>query len=508
MEVLKSFWKTYPLRSILILAFSLRLVAVFFAPGYLMHDDHFLTIEAASSWAEGEDYDNWLPWNQKERRVHPANFAYVGTQYVLFAGMKAIGLEDPKVKMVIIRLIHALYSLLVVYFGFKITERISNRKNALLVGILLAVLAIMPNFSVRNLVEFICIPPLVWATWNLIRIDEKEGRWIKFTLLAGIGIGLATGFRFQCGVFGVGAGLALLFQKKFKSAFLLGAVALFTFALAQIQDVFIWGEPFTQLKAYIGYNETHSQNYPNGPWYMYMLTLAGFITPPLSLALLFGFFRGWKKHLLVFLPAFAFLVFHSFFPNKQERFIFPIIPYIIILGVIGWNAWAERSAFWENRKKLLKGLWTSFWVINTLGLLVLCFSYGKKSRVESMSYLYEQGDATNFIAVHLESSSMPPKFYANLWASHYWIKPGETDIVSQRDYICKARSWDRPPANYLLFYGNKGLDESLAIFESTYPGTKYLTTIHPGGLDKLLNYLNPRNTLETVHIYKLPEFCE
>ncbi len=197
MEVLKSFWKTYPLRSILILAFSLRLVAVFFAPGYLMHDDHFLTIEAASSWAEGEDYDNWLPWNQKERRVHPANFAYVGTQYVLFAGMKAIGLEDPKVKMVIIRLIHALYSLLVVYFGFKITERISNRKNALLVGILLAVLAIMPNFSVRNLVEFICIPPLVWATWNLIRIDEKEGRWIKFTLLAGIGIGLATGFRFN-----------------------------------------------------------------------------------------------------------------------------------------------------------------------------------------------------------------------------------------------------------------------------------------------------------------------
>jgi hypothetical protein len=508
MEVLKSFWKTYPLRSILILAFSLRLIAVFFAPGYLMHDDHFLTVEAASSWAEGEDYDNWLPWNQKERRVHPANFAYVGTQYVLFAGMKAIGLEDPKIKMILIRLIHALYSLLIVYFGFKITERISNRKNAQLVGVLLAVLAIMPNFSVRNLVEFICIPPLVWATWNLIRIDEKEGKWMKFTLLAGIGIGLATGFRFQCGVFGIGAGLALLFQKKFKSAVLLGAVALFTFALAQIQDVFIWGEPFTQLKAYIGYNETHSQNYPNGPWYMYMLTLAGFITPPLSLALLFGFFRGWKKHLLVFLPAFAFLVFHSFFPNKQERFIFPIIPYIIILGVIGWNAWAERSSFWANRKKLLKGLWTSFWVINTLGLLVLCFSYGKRSRVESMSYLYEQGDATNFIAVHLESSSMPPKFYANLWASHYWIKPGKTDIVTQKGFICRALAIKRPAPNYLLFYGDKGLDASLAIFESTYPGTKYLTTIHPGGLDRLLNYLNPRNTLETVHIYKLPEFCD
>ena len=31
---------------------------------------------------DGEDYDDWLPWNQKERIVHPANFAYVGTQFL------------------------------------------------------------------------------------------------------------------------------------------------------------------------------------------------------------------------------------------------------------------------------------------------------------------------------------------------------------------------------------------------------------------------------------------
>ena len=31
-----------------------------------MHDDHFLVIEAAQSWVDGEDYNKWLPKNRKD----------------------------------------------------------------------------------------------------------------------------------------------------------------------------------------------------------------------------------------------------------------------------------------------------------------------------------------------------------------------------------------------------------------------------------------------------------
>jgi len=290
---------------------------------------------------------------------------------------------------------------LLVYFVFMITKRLSNERYALYAGLLIAAGAIMPNFSVRQLVEFVCIPPMLFATWALVRHADK--RRMSDYLLAGIGIGLATGFRYQCGVFGVGVGIALLLQRDWRGAFATGFFSLLVFSLTQVQDIFIWGEPFTQLRAYISYNESHAGSYPNGPWYMYMLTLAGYMVPPLSLFLLFGFFKGLRKQLIVVFPALVFLVFHSAFPNKQERFIFPVLAYVVIAGVMVWGTYMEASAFWQRKRGLWKSILAVFIVLNTLGLVVLTSTYGKRSRVESMLFLYEQGDLSNFTAVYLDS---------------------------------------------------------------------------------------------------------
>ncbi len=501
MNAILQYFDTNALRKVILIALFVRVIASFTSPGYLMVDDHFLVVEAGASWADGEDYNNWLPWNQTgEAKPHAANFAYVGTQYVVFAFLKTVGVDDPQVKMIIIRLLHGLYSLLIVYFAFLITRRLSNERYAVMVGLLLALGAIMPNFSVRQLVEFICIPPMLYASWVLVK-HQDQLNWKHF-LLAGIGVGLATGFRFQCGVFGVGLGLALLLKREFVGAVLLGFSSLLVFSLAQIQDVFIWGEPFTQLRAYVDYNESHSGSYPNGPWYMYLLTLAGYMVPPLSLFLLFGFFKGTRKYLLIVVPALAFLVFHSFFPNKQERFIFPIIPYITIVGVMVWGDTLKQSNFWMKHHRLWKGFLIAFLTLNTLGLLVLTTAYGKRSRVESMYYLYKAPDYRNFNAVFLDSDPMPPLFYTGSWESNYWFKPGETDIESQLNDICRLEGIREIP-NYLLFFGNRNLDEHTALFDEYYGGIDYETTIQPGFLDRVLHYLNPRNnTLEVVHIYR------
>lgn len=501
MQWLLDSFKHKPLRSVLILAFSLRVLASFFAPGYLMHDDHFLVVEAAASWADGEDYNAWLPWNMGEvKKPHPANFAYVGTQYIYFEVIKWLGVDDPKIKMLILRLLHGLYSLLIVWFGYKITEKISTKKNALIVGLLLAAMAIMPNFSVRQLVEFSCIPPLLFASWILIK---NEGYWkTSHFILAGIGIGLATGFRFQCGVFGIGFGLALLVMRQWKAAIILGVASLFFFAMAQIQDVFIWGEPFKQLRAYIEYNDQNAGNYPNGPFYQYLLTLIGFLIPPVSIFLLFGYFREGRRFWLLFLPSLAFFVFHSAFPNKQERFIFPFIPYLVILGVIGWNRFVEGSSFWTKRKKLLHFSYGFFLVLNTLGLVVLGFTYGKKARVGAMYHLYEQDDFQNFMAVFVESSAMPPTFYTGSWPNYYYFKPGETQMDSQNRWMCNRQETRKMP-NYLLFYGFEKNKEVAATFEKAYPSMEFQTTIEPGMLDKVVHWLNPINSLEYVDIYRI-----
>ena len=79
MKFLNNLRLTQPLRFVLLIALAARMLSVVFSPGYLMIDDHFLVIEAAGSWIDGEDYNNWLPWNKNEGDIPSVvNFAYVG----------------------------------------------------------------------------------------------------------------------------------------------------------------------------------------------------------------------------------------------------------------------------------------------------------------------------------------------------------------------------------------------------------------------------------------------
>ena len=154
-------WDENPLALILGLAIIFRLLAVLFSKGYGMLDDHFLVIEASQSWFDGQDYNNWLP---KSGATDPQghNLFYVGIHYILFYIMELLGLSSPQGKMYIIRLIHAVFSLLTVYFGYKITEKLSNINSARQVGLLLALLWFMPFMSVRNMVEVVSMPFLLW----------------------------------------------------------------------------------------------------------------------------------------------------------------------------------------------------------------------------------------------------------------------------------------------------------------------------------------------------------
>lgn len=507
MNQLHMYWERYPLGSVLLIALVVRMFAVLFAQGYLMHDDHFLVIEAASSWAVGEDYNNWLPWNIPEGgQEHPFNFAYVGSQYIVLKAFHAMGLEDPKMQMYLIRFFHALYSLLIVFFGFRIAELLSKKDEKMkhlprTVGLVLALLAFMPNFSVRNLVEMVCIPPLMWSFYLLLK--HQGSTKIKHYLIAGIGIGIATTLRYQCGVFGIGLGIVLLIQKQLKGAIALGFSSLFFFSLGQLPDYFIWGEPFKQLQVYMEYNSDpkNVEGYPQGPWYQYILTILGFLVPPLSVMFVFGFLREWKKQLLLVLPILAFLVFHSFYPNKQERFILPALPLLIAVGAYGWKRFVLESKYWCSHAKLLSGLWAFFWVVNILGMLILTFSYTKKSRVESMYFLYQQGDLHNFISAGAQDQIMSPQHYTGIWtAYHNHYSHANNDVLKHQ--VTSSTLEKRP--NYIVFYGSKGIDERVEEVKELMPNIRYMATFQPGLLDRLLHFLNPINPLEEARVYSLP----
>ena len=126
MRLTLGYFDTNPLIKIMLLALAVRLVAVFCAPGYMMHDDHFLTVEPASSWAVGQNFNDWIPTAENKRMSpEPISFFYPGALMGVFKVMHSIGIHDPYDQMTIMRFLHALYSLLTVWLVFKI--RLRNR---------------------------------------------------------------------------------------------------------------------------------------------------------------------------------------------------------------------------------------------------------------------------------------------------------------------------------------------------------------------------------------------
>ena len=128
---LKKFWQENPLMIILLLAAVIRFLAAIFSKGYAMSDDHFVVIHNAQRWLDG--YKNWFADD------HPSGFSlvYPGLHYILFYLLKLAGIVNPEIKMLIVRFLHALYSLITVYFGYQITLRLSNRETANIAGLLL-----------------------------------------------------------------------------------------------------------------------------------------------------------------------------------------------------------------------------------------------------------------------------------------------------------------------------------------------------------------------------------
>lgn len=501
MDNLKQYWERKPLTVIMLLGGFFRLLAVLFAKGYGMSDDHFLVIEPAQSWVDGYDYNSWLPSITKGlTQASGHSLLYPGLHYLFFLMCNWIGLDDPQIKMYFIRFFHAIYSLIVIVIGYKITHKVAGQKSASEVGLLLAISFYMPWLSVRNLVEVVCIPPLMLATWYIYKYDAKN---LKAGLFAGIMLGLAFSIRFQTALFIGGFGLSLLLMQRYKTILYLIVGFVISVSIVQIStDIIVWKKPFVEFTEYVRYNMENSETYGVSSWSKYLLLISGILIPPLSLIIMFGFLKSWRKHLLLFLPAFLFFVFHSAFPNKQERFILPALPFIIVCGIIGWNELlTSTDKQWLH--KLTRIAWIVFFVLNTIPLFVFSASYSKRSRVESMIYLHKKNDTKTICieeSIH-DGVTLPPLFYLGTWGHIYDV----TKVRTMDTLLCELKQTPdiKNLPQYVLFNQEDELEQRIAAFKKHFPHITFETEIKPGMMDALLHKLNPHNANFTIYIYKI-----
>ncbi len=503
LQIIITRWNEKPLQLILWTGLFFRLLAVIFSKGYGMSDDHFLVIEPAQAWVEHYNYDTWYP-DAEHPDAAPTghSFFYPGLHYLLFLFFKLIGFDDPQGKMYVVRMLHALFSLVIVYSGYKIAERISGQKTARMTGLLLSVFWFMPFLSVRNLVEVACIPPLMYATWLIIR-DHGRFNW-KSLAVAGLMLAISFSIRYQTILFTGGLCLALLIRKRLFASIVLFFFFLLPSAIIQaVPDYLVFGKPFVEFLEYVRYNRENAYGYFTNEWYMYLVLLGGLMIPPVSLFFFFGYFKNWKRHLYLFLPAFIFLAFHSYFPNKQERFILPVIPFIITLGYIGWDEFFNQSAFWKNHKVLYRNLWIFFWIINVIPLLVVSVSYSKKNRVESMIYLAKKGDVVSFVVEdsNRDDILIPPQFYLGKFTKVFRItKINPPANFYYENYLCTPE--DKRP-NYVVFMQRDNMVKRVVDLKKYLPTLTYEATIEPSFIDWLLNKMNWHNKNQTSFIYRI-----
>jgi hypothetical protein len=491
-DSLKRFWQEHPLLSIMILALIPRLLAVLFSKGYGMHDDHFGPIEQPFMIMNDISY-----WTSRTT-PHGHSIVYPSLHYLFFQGLRTLGIQDPQSTMYIVRFFHALYSLLIVYFGYKIAEVLSDKETAKKAGLLLALFWAFPFLSVRNLIEIVCIPPMMAGFYYAATSKDAQ----RNSFIAGLWFGLAFVFRYQTLTIAGTLGLIFLFRRDLKQLGLFIIGFLLTAVLVQgTADIFAWGYPFASFLEYIRYNAAHGYDYTIGPWYNYALLILGAFIPPVSFFLLFGFFRNWRKTLLILLPVMVFFVIHSYFPNKQERFIFPVVPIILLLSVVGWEEFVKSSLFWSRHRMVLKSLWTWFWILNFLLLIPFSTYYSKKTRVESMYALYgKQIDGIILVGGSV-GVIQPPMFYAGVYPIPLYQINNDEELMHVSAKL--ATTPDLP--NYAIFFGREDIDKRVRTIESSIGWTLELEKrIEPSFLDDVFFRLNPtHNKNQTTYIYKI-----
>lgn len=524
MSKIKEYYSQHPLKSLLIIALLVRLIAVVFSQGYGFHDDHFLVIEAAQSWVDANLWNDWMPYQQE--KIYPGvepvaeghSLVYPGVHYVMFQAMEFLGIYNPKAKMYLVRLIHALFSLLIVLYGYKIAKHYAGNKIAKTVGLILALLFVMPFLSVHNLVEVVCIPFLMWGLWLTVKLENKQAEFKNY-LWAGFVMALAVSIRFQTAVVVAGAGLVLLFRKQWKDTFAFGLGALLSFVLMQsVIDVFVWGKPLAEFAGYVKYNLAESGSYGHNIWYMFTTVLGGIVIPPLGVFVFIGWFLVLRKQPLLFWPSFLFFAFHNYFPNKQERFILPILPLFILAGVVGWWQYMDKSEFWNKNRALFKPVMVIFWVLNFMALPVLSTTYSKRSRCETMYYFRDKDDVK---AIIVEESvrggaTQMPVFYAakeiNMYQQGAYELSDSITYDTIRPFLdvketiltpaeIEQNNWVKP--DYVVFINEKQLDERISKMKNYYPNLEYEATINPSYMDMLMRKITPSNNNQLVFIYKV-----
>jgi hypothetical protein len=491
--------KSHPLLLVILAAIVLRLPAVTFSKGYMASDDHFETVMVAYNWLHGGFYseDGRLLW----RGAHPRPInrfpLYTMFLHAIMRVYYSFGITSLDTMMYGVRLAHALLSLITVWMVFRIVGLVTGSvKWSVLAGLLAAGHGLMPYLSVRTLIEVVGGHFLVATFYQLYRYQHADDQ--KHIYWAGLLSGLAWMIRLQVAAALLPIPLFLWWsERRFRPGFQYCLVVLLMVAVASVTDYFVVGSfgetMFNQLLA--GHEELYETIV-----LMYPVAALVFFIPPFSIM---AFWMAatrtmWREHKLLILSILSFMLIHSLMANRQERFMIPIIPLLIVTVMLAIWYHLRAGGFFARRKRLFCAVISVSLVINLALLFVFTANYGHRGLVEPLARLERISPPPGVVYVTPELNQLFPKYY------------GGFDLP-RRFYVFRWSDLDRyAPGedfqDYFIVYppAPKDLPRYLDSLTAKVGHPVEQFHIAPSTVDNVLHLINPEhNPSREAWVYRL-----
>lgn len=500
------FIRSHPLLTCMIVALVLRLFSVVHSKGFMANDDHFETVQIAYEGVRSGllNDEGRIKWNAMKSIDIGRSPLYVLFNYSIMQFLKWTGIYDLDSMMYVIRLAHALLSLLLVWFGYKyVFLTTKNRNYAMLAGMILASHYLMPYLSVRNLVEMVSASLLVTCIYFAHRGNVEENS--RFLLFAGIMGALSWMIRFNTGLAILPIPFVIWYlAKNFRPAlyFCAGCIVIIVFS-ASLDLIYLGGfgrSTYNIFKSFI--YVTNNPPLPH-PFWTFVILILGIFIPPFSFYFIFSFLkkRLILNNLILFSSTATFFVIHSIIQHKEERFMIPIFPLLVILGTIGLHSWLSGRPRSSLNTKLFKYSAAFAIAVNFIVLPLFTFNYCHKGMVEPFVFLSKQDDIEVILIDRAERKRYPAISYAG------YVKPECVEINNWGDF---GRLSDMSPqfhsANYFLVYSENNLQQHLDSLSGYHGSLQEVFHSPPSLMDGILHFLNPRyNRANECWVYKRVE---
>ena len=270
--------------------------------------------------------------------------------------------------------------MLIITLAYRITKIIADKTTALEIATFGALLWGVPFVTVHPFASIIALPFLLYGTLLIIKqhnlLDNNDIEKFHRTsfIIAGFCLGLGFAVYYHSIIYYIGILITLFILKNWTGALMTLIGYVVAVCLTQtIIDLIVFHKPFVAMTRFFsefGYSCIIDFGLEFNLKIVGLFLLLALV-PPMSVMLIFGFFRVFRKYILLVLPTLITLVYSIIILDDLEVLLLTV-PTYVIAGYVGWKEFHKNSAFWTKNKWLLLTCYIIFALLNT-ALMVYTF---------------------------------------------------------------------------------------------------------------------------------------